>query len=477
MRNTFALILLAANTCLGSVTTGVVKISVRHLTTQGTGTGVCLDTPCVHVLTNYHVAAVLGSDMKVEGVAVKNTQMFTSPQDSGATEVQAGDGTIRYNPARDLALVTLANALPAQFKALRFAGYQPRVGQSIVRSARFGNLFDVATGKVVTDAVAHMSATGVLTRMPKHFLLDCPSRPGNSGGVVMDAEGKVIGMVAMRSTDAAGQVGTIALSSALVSDFLKGANEGLWSAVFPATGATAIEPMSMPEGLSAVVARTAEHTGLIEALRAKARENAKAMSEVVAVESVETWGQDQAKRSWLFRIAMYSDGQKYQRVDANGVAGKELATSSLSWPRMTGVVPGEQWSIVAPLLDDASVEHLGSSVYEGHAVNVFRYTSSAMGCASRDSNKEVFAGCSGFVVADERLNALVVTQTMTLPSGRASTIRWTGTYRVLAVGTREVLLPTELLMSGDFRTGKTYFASARWSGYRVFGAETALRFE
>jgi hypothetical protein len=462
--------------CHGSVTTGVVNISVRRSATFGTGTGVCLDTPCIHVLTNYHVAAVLGSDMKVEGVAVKNTQMFTSPQDAGATEVQAGDGTIRYNPARDLALVTLAAALPVQFKGLPFAGYQPRVGQQIVRSARFGKLYDVAAGKIVTDTVAHVSAAGVVTSMPKHFLLDCPSRPGNSGGVVMDAAGNVIGMVAMRSTDAAGQVGTIALSAALVSDFLKSANETLWSEVFPAREMAA-ERDSLPAGLGSVVAPVAAQPELIAGLRAKAGENARAMREVIAVESVETWGQDQARRSWLFRIAMYSDGQKYQKIDANGTAGRELATSSLSWPRMTGVVPGEQWSIVARLLDDAAIEHLGSSVYEGHAVNVFRYTSSATGCASRDANKEVFAGCAGVVVADERLNALLFTQRMTLPSGRASSIRWTEKYRVLAVGNREVLLPTELEMSGDFRTGKTYFASARWSGYRVFAAEAAVRFE
>ncbi len=477
MRNLLTATILAAGIAQAAGNPVLVKVTAQHGAVQAIGSGVCLDTPCLHVLTNYHVAAFLGDTLQVEGVTVGNAQLYTGPDDSGAQEMTVALGVYKYNPAKDLALLTLSTPLPSRFIGAQFASYDARIGQVVVRQARFGSEYDVVAGKVVADSVMHTSSAGVLTALPRHFLLDCPSRAGNSGGIVTDDQGKVLGLVIMRSTDGLGQAGTIAISSALVSDFLHTANEPLWNALFPAPAVMVTRQESLPTGLGTIAPPVSAPSEAVGALRVKAHENALAMQNVVAIESIDTWGRNEPKRSSLYQIAMYSEGQKYQKLTANGAPAKQTATSAIAWPRMTGVVPGEQWSIVSLLMDDASIVYEGTAAYQGKAVNVFRYVSSATGCGSRRLGQIVFAHCAGVVIADGEMNTVLLTQQMDLAQGEASVIRWSERFELVRVAGRAVLLPTELNMSGDFRTGKTYFASAQWRGYHAFAAETAIRFD
>ncbi len=470
----FLLAILSARLVAAAGNPGVVNIRAMHAGVPWLGTGVCLDTPCAHVLTNYHVAALLGADLRVEGVAARNAQLFTGPYEPGAQAVETALGVRKYNPAKDLALLTLASALPGEFRGARFALDAPAVGQSVVRSARFGDEYDEASGVVVNDDVTHRSADGRLTAMPLHFLLSCASRPGNSGGAVMDAAGRVVGIVAMRSTGGGQHAGTLAISTALVAEFLNEANPALALALFPAQKQRAVTGPSepLPDGFRMVNEAVSARADLVGLLRARSRENGAAMENVAALEAIDTWERGRAKRSWLFQVATGAGGQTYQRLP-----GRQAATSSVAWPRNVGVTPGEQWSILERLLDDAQIAFGGTGKYEGAPVNVFRYASSTGGCAVRYAGRKIYAGCSGWVVADAQMNTVLITQRMDIPEGDAAVIRWTEKFAPVAAGERTFMLASELEMSGEYRNGRVYRASARWSGYQVFVAESTLRFD
>src|SRR5436853_3589574 len=47
------------------------------------GHGICLDSPCIHVLSNYHVAGQ-GGKVTVEGVAARSVRSWTQADDPAA---------------------------------------------------------------------------------------------------------------------------------------------------------------------------------------------------------------------------------------------------------------------------------------------------------------------------------------------------------------------------------------------------------
>lgn len=492
LKSALLLVIMTVGIIPAATPSAVVNITSQHAAMHAFGSGVCLDSPCVHVLTNYHVAAVLSfehmswADMKVEGVSVRNAQLFTGPTDVGAQDMETALGAHKYNPGKDLALLTLAAALPAGFSRIELATEIPAIGEDVVRTAWSDGVLDRASGKVVAVTVTHRSANGNLTPLPQHFLLDVPSRSGNSGGAVTDKSGKLLGLVIMRSSNANGEPGTIAISSALISEFLKSVGSSLGNQVLPA-----LEPLSqsatpqqrlpeaLPAGLSAIAPPADAPTPWIRALRARSHENADAIQKVIAIENVERWEEGRAKRTSLYEVAISRSGQTYKKLDSAGAPTKEPAKSSLSYPGMKGIVPGEHWSLLPLILDDASIEYLGAGSYAGKAVKVFRYTSSNNGCLLRYMGSDLAADCSGIVIADECLNTLLVTQRMVMPAGDASPneIRWTEKYNFASIAGHDVLVPAELTMSGQYRTGKTYHAQARWSAYKAFMAETSIHFD
>ena len=456
------------------VNPAVVTISASRLLGKNrVGSGLCLDNPCMHVITNYHVAAALGNAMKVEGVSVAGTQLYTGPQDEGAQPVDSAAGVMRYNLAKDLALLTLKKALPSQFKSFSFSMAEPHVGEHVVRTARVGETYDSSPGIIVSDSLSHKSAAGAVTILPGHFLLDCPSRPGNSGGAVLDVNGKVIGIVTMRSFNDEGHAGTIAISAATVHAFLKEANEALCAKLFASPDVQSVvasEASTLPAGLGRVIASDRPSINLIEKLRVRAEQSSAAMRNLLSLESIRTWANNQVQTSWRFEVSMSPNGTAYRKIGVNGATGGSTPYSELVWPNLVGLVPGEQWSLLPQLVNDAAIQHHGTSNYEGQPVHVFHYVSSATGCAFRYGGRNTFGGCSGWIVADLGMNPFLVTQSMRLVSGEARQIDWTQKYHFAALTRGKIWVPSELQMRGKFRTGKTYWASAHWTDYREFGS-------
>lgn len=223
-----------------------VSSSVVHITAgnallgRAIGTGVCLDVPCVHILTNYHVAKLLGLRMRIEGVGVAEIVAGTGPEDEGARTVQfaqtARHKILRMNPGKDLALLTLAKPLASSFVGVSVAHYNPQVGQNITAVSRYRNAYDNATGTIVSLQLELRSDTlndNNAARLPGYLLTDISSRPGNSGGVICDMDGLLLGIIAMGIQNTTGQiVQTMAIPTSVISSFLQEHNSQLWRRLF-----------------------------------------------------------------------------------------------------------------------------------------------------------------------------------------------------------------------------------------------------
>ena len=102
------------------ISQGVVKLTARTWDSKKLGTGICLDTPCQHVLTSYHVVALMGTHLKVEGVRIASVVAATGPRDREAIDMIVAGSVVQFNPARDLALLTLKKPLPRPFTRRAF---------------------------------------------------------------------------------------------------------------------------------------------------------------------------------------------------------------------------------------------------------------------------------------------------------------------------------------------------------------------
>src|SRR5260370_29377449 len=74
---------------------GIVKLTAKTHSSTSIGSGICIDTPCLHVVTAYHVVALLGDRLKVEGMASASAKSATGPQDSGSVEMKVAGSVLR----------------------------------------------------------------------------------------------------------------------------------------------------------------------------------------------------------------------------------------------------------------------------------------------------------------------------------------------------------------------------------------------
>lgn len=466
---------------------GVVKLTARTWDSKKLGTGICLDTPCEHVLTSYHVVALMGTRLKVEGVHITTAVAATGPQDSGAVDMVVAGSIVRFNPARDLALLTLKKPLPARFGALRFADYTPAAGQEVTRVARHDDTIDYAMGRVVGAELLYQSSGGLMN-LDGNFLVDCVSRPGNSGGAVIDREGRVVGMVEMRSREENGRAGTAVLSNAIISEFLRGNEPLLWARLFEksqvaASGSNASE-FTWPVALdhAPIVSEGAEDREmLVDTLRTQVAKSVAQMHRMTAQQSMRFWGNDQREQSWDYQVSMYSDGQRFRTA-----AGKDVDSKALPGPSV-GILPESEWYDILAGIGSLRLHYKGASSHEGSAVHVFVFQNSASDevCQFRQRAATLFGyreatnyvDCDGVVVADEHFRVLGITHRMMPQTGVVSEWQAIARYGISDLSTRNEahLVPLSMDLSARFRNGKVYYASERWSNYHLFLAESSLR--
>jgi putative serine protease PepD len=140
---------------------------------QGSGFVIRSDTSTSYVVTNYHVVA--------------GAYDF----DDGAVRVRRGDINLRgevveVHEAEDLAVIEVRESLPA----LEVATERPPVGAPIISvGSPLGLESTVATGIVS----AFRTEDGV-----EYLQFSAPVSPGNSGGPVVDSQGRVLGVTTLK---------------------------------------------------------------------------------------------------------------------------------------------------------------------------------------------------------------------------------------------------------------------------------------
>ncbi|WP_220458035.1 MULTISPECIES: S1C family serine protease [unclassified Actinotalea] len=191
----------------------VVAIDVRTASGGGAGSGVMLGEPG-RVVTNHHVVAGAVDGGVV--VTLHDGRMYQA-------EIVGTD------EATDLAVLRLVHP-PDDLRVAELADSDAvRVGQPV---AAIGNPLGLSntltTGTVSaldrpTTTVQQAQSPGeqAVASTTNAIQVDAPVNPGNSGGPLFDAQGRVIGInssIASLPTDSGGQAGSIGLGFAIPSD-------------------------------------------------------------------------------------------------------------------------------------------------------------------------------------------------------------------------------------------------------------------
>lgn len=463
---------------------------------KGYGTGVCLDTPCQNVLTNYHVVGLMTTDIRVEGVQADHLSHFTGPNDLGATEVKAGFSMLRYARHKDLSLITLSKPLSSAYSGATFSKVLPVIGDVVTRSTLHKGTFETSTGKLVAADIA--LTTG--SPLPGNYLLDVPSRHGNSGGVVLNTSGQVIGIISMAQVENSSEaeraddtraVGTIMVGTELVSQFLKATNRDLWSSLFLSEPPKEISPKIQSElfetstianqAYTEPVLKGADHSQFVKKMRQKVTENRASISQVFANQGVKMWGGKTREWSHKFQVAMYTDGVKYRQLSKDGLSEEKELDYSIG-PK-TGIRPGDEWVELWQMLEQVHISYQGISTYLGDTVHVFQYWSGKeeRGCSVGEvtgNNVTIHpVACHGVILTDEEFNPTLINRQMDSDQGVLKAMKTVAIYGPVSLQGKTQILPLRTELVAQFRaTGKIYHAAEEWTDYHLFQAQSSLSF-
>lgn len=163
----------------------------------GFGSGVLID-PAGVVLTNNHVVAATASVQ----VTLQDGRTFTSKD-------------IRRDPKSDLAVVRLETKEPLPFLEFGDSNAMEVGDRVLALGAPFG-----LTGSVTHGIVSAKSRRDLKLNLFEDFLqIDAAVNPGNSGGPLVNMEGKVVGLTSAIKTRTGGFQGVgLAVSSNLAKD-------------------------------------------------------------------------------------------------------------------------------------------------------------------------------------------------------------------------------------------------------------------
>ncbi len=198
-----------------AVEPSVVSVRVGGAGDGGEGSGIVYDNKG-HVLTNHHVvAAAVGGNGRVS-VVLSDGRAYTAT-------------VVGSDPSTDLAILQVRNA-PSDMKPASFADSDAvKVGDPVMAAGNPLGLSDTVTTGIVSALdrpvrTQQQSRSGdpsdaqqVVTNA---IQTDAAVNPGNSGGALVDANGRVIGVTSSIASlrSAGGQAGNIGLGFAIPSN-------------------------------------------------------------------------------------------------------------------------------------------------------------------------------------------------------------------------------------------------------------------
>ncbi|MBU6500316.1 MAG: trypsin-like peptidase domain-containing protein [Patescibacteria group bacterium] len=510
----------------------IVRIkSGRVFSIRKSGNGICLDTPCLHVLANAHTIYFMEKGIRVEGVKVKKSQMATGPKDEGAKpSLIAGVYSWTGNPERDIALLTLEKPLPDRFRSLPFADHNPAMNEQVTGIAYSGDVLKIYDGQITglgvvigTDQDPRSSAVKIERLLDLSFIISF----GNSGGAVCDATGHIIGIIKgiTYDKDSGGSsvaTGTLAVPISTIYKFLADTDHDLWTRLFksellpyeisdgssinnnnpvnpkvPDTIVAPAVPNSIVTGDAQTITptnaeriksyldtppvkdKTVDEKLFISKAKNVASANLSSMINVFATQKVDFWGDGQEKMSWSYEVAIYEDREMFKRVHPNGKIDKD--TSSPPCPSY-GTCPERQWRDFLYYFTTAkNLSYEGRSSVKKEIVYVFSYENNL--CPVHEINTSLlihfnwrgYVGCSSKIITDVNLNPIKIYlqySPMSIPRIMTTEVEYS---RIdFQNGSKPLWLPTKIDMSATFYNGSKHFASGTWNNYHKFYSKTKI---
>jgi hypothetical protein len=460
----------------------VSKVEGRQSLHKAIGTGWCLNRECDWVITNFHILKVMGGHASVNGVAVTQIALATSDHDKGAQPVATVFGTLQFTPVRDIALVKVREPLSrAGMHAVPFYTGNLRRGQAVTVVGYPGGKLAAISGKFVEEC-----DEGEL-----RFDLSQEVAPGISGGLVLDAQGRAIGLVYGMSPDSGKTIFAVPVWS--VAEFLRVVSPVVYASVFgdadgtsdtgiamlaPGRGEQISNPaLSEPRSNEPTNTRVApgEETPIVKALRNSAQEASGQMDNFVARQTLHFSTGD----AWQHELQLVNGAQQFRSL-GNGKDIRDLPITR------RGPVPGAEWSDLVTTIgfdDSVGVRFARDMTVEGKTVKVFQYEVSGGDeiCQLRVSRpmrrqwKGSPPSCGGVIWTDENFRILRITKEMSLFPQEAGGV---ATFRIVVLygAWGERLVPVEMHLQSTLRNGTIQESVAKFDDYREFQASSRITF-
>jgi S1-C subfamily serine protease len=218
---------------------------------QALGSGFVLDK-AGHIVTNYHV--IEGAD---------SIEVSFSNQDTLSAKLVGSD------PSTDLAVLRVETS-SRSLRPLELGNSDSvRVGDSVIAIGNPFGLDRTATAGIVSALQRPITAPNGYT-IDHVIQTDAPINKGNSGGPLLDANGRVIGVNSQISTGGSGDTGNVGIGFAVPSNTVKSVAAQLISGgrverAYIGIAGTTIEPdlarqFRLPVDAGVLVARVGEST-------------------------------------------------------------------------------------------------------------------------------------------------------------------------------------------------------------------------
>lgn len=457
------------------------KPDVNHLAPLSVkfGTGFCLDQDCNFVGTNYHVAKVMGTHVRIRGVLSAHRYLDSGPQDAGARDVDlAGGASLKYAPAHDMAIYEMRHSIK-NFHGIAFdtsdledspevdiyaypLNWNPKRG--LVRwHGRF-------IGETTEGLLAFSYTEGRV-------------RGGASGGIVVNSETKKIVGILSGTGESKNRV-ALAVPVKELSEFVRRAQPFLQATLFPKTvfvspvAPDLYAPYVWPHAES-LLQRVAEPLDVVN-LRRSAQSLADSMRNFTAIETF-AWGHEnrEPEATDAYETLIADGRQRWRRV------GDKRFYDGVPFPPLSSsIVPGPEWSELPQMVGTAlnlKIHRAPDAVLGGRTVHVFQYAANVEDrvCSFRSvinysffqRSTTRFYDCHGEVWVDEWGIILRISEALDL-SGP-----WHGLWEVVTYGWLEKnaiqhLVPVTITTQVEHK--KTYWCRGLFMDYEMFDVRSRL---
>jgi hypothetical protein len=453
---------------------------VRHLAPISLefGTGFCLDKDCRFVGTNYHVAKLMGDNVRIRGVHSAHRYLDSDQGDKGARSVKLfGGGSLKFTPAHDLAIYEMQHPLKGlhgiDFEVddlekgteARICGYPFNWNPKRRLVCWQGRFIDKTDQGLLAFSYEEGDVHG-----------------GASGGIVVDTKTKnIIGIL-----NAVGNgIDRVALAVPIkqLSDFVAREQPYLQAILFPKTVfvspvATDIYgPRSWPRGRG-LSSRSVEPLEVVK-LRRTAQHLADSMRNFAAIETF-AWGHGNLEPDTAdaYETLIVDGGQRWRHSES-----PELYDNVPLPPLNNSVVPGDEWSLLPRMVGtelNLRISQAADAIVSGKLVHVFQYAANAEDGVCKFATVEkklIFQrrttksyDCHGEVWTDEQGTIIRISQAMDLQGP------WYHFWSVITYGWvekdgQQYRLPVTINTQAE--RGQMYWCRGLFTDYQMIGESNA----